>query len=106
MEEKEAILLTILGETAQKIYDNMTFIKTEANDKANDIFVVLNKFQDYIEPQINTIFERCYRRNHQEYETLNSNRKIQIKQTFEDTVVKHMSSRKNYVRNLGKIVQN
>ena len=37
---------------------------------------------------------------------LNSNRKIQIKQAFAYSVVKHMSLRNNYVRHLGKSVQN
>ena len=50
-----SILLTILGESAQKIYENFTFDK---EDEKKDITNILKKFNEYVEPQINQIFER------------------------------------------------
>ena len=63
-----SILLTILGESAQKIYENFTFDK---EDEKKDITNILKKFNEYVEPQINQIFERCmfYRRYQQEHES-------------------------------------
>ena len=66
-----SILLTILGESAQKIYDNMTFIKDENNDEKEDIECILKKFDKYIEPMINTIYNTCifYRRDQKAHES-------------------------------------
>ena len=63
-----SILLTILGESAQKIYENFTFDK---EDEKKNITNILKKFNEYVEPQINQIFERCmfYRRYQQEHES-------------------------------------
>ena len=49
-----SILLTILGESAQQIYDNMDIEKTEKED----INAVLKKLEEYIESRVNTIYER------------------------------------------------
>ena len=45
----------------------MDIEKTEKED----INAVLNKLEEYVEPRVNTIYERCvfYRRNQKEYET-------------------------------------
>ena len=63
-----SILLTILGESAQKIYENFTFDK---EDEKKNITNILKKFNEYVEPQINQIFEICmfYRRYQQEHES-------------------------------------
>ena len=57
-------LLTILGESAQKIYEDFTFIKNDKYDQAKNIEDVLEKFDKYVEPRVNKIYESNKNRNH------------------------------------------
>ena len=59
-------LLTILGESAQKIYEDFRFTQKEDNIES-----VLEKFDKYVEPKVNKIYERCifHRRIQEETES-------------------------------------
>ena len=98
MEEKKgstrvSILLTILGEIWQKIYNNIDFDKEE---KKSNIKEVLLRFDTYVGPRVNTIYEICmfYRREQNQYETfekfVNGIKTLSEKCDFENITVDEM----------------
>ena len=55
-----SILLTILGELAQQILDNIEFVMIDIINENDDIEVVLKKLEEYVELRINIIYEYVY----------------------------------------------